>query len=138
VIDRPPLALRVLHVEDEPANRALVRAILARAGPALASEIVLREATSIAEARSFLATEAADVVLVDVRLPDGNGLDLVAEIRARAPQIRVVVVSASVLPADRASALETGAGAFLAKPFGAADLEQAILRLTWVTVTDTD
>jgi len=122
--------LRVLHVEDAPANRALVRAILDRAGQERWARVDLREATTIAEARSILASEPTDVVLLDVRLPDGNGLDLVDEIRTRAPQAKVVVVSASVLPADRASALETGADAFLAKPFGAADLEQTLGRLT--------
>ena len=125
-----PTQLNVLHVEDEPANRALVRAILDRAGQERWARVDLREATTIAEARSILASEPTDVVLLDVRLPDGNGLDLVDEIRTRAPQAKVVVVSASVLPADRASALETGADAFLAKPFGAADLEQTLGRLT--------
>jgi CheY-like chemotaxis protein len=127
--DSPPTQLHVLHVEDEPANRALVRAILERTGQERWATVNLREAATIAEARSILASEPADVVLLDVRLPDGNGLDLVAEIRSRAPQTRVVVVSASVLPADRASALETGADAFLAKPFGAADLELTLGRL---------
>jgi len=42
----------------------------------------------------------------------------------------VVVVSASVLPADRTNALETGADAFLAKPFGAADLEEILHGVT--------
>jgi CheY-like chemotaxis protein len=111
--------VRVLLVEDEPANRALVRAIIARADPTTVPEIHLLEAATMADARSFLASESLDAVLVDVRLPDGNGLDLIGEIRARDGEVKVIVVSASVLPAERASALATGADGFLAKPFGA-------------------
>lgn len=116
--------LRILLVEDEPANRALVRAIVARADRAVLGEVVLHEAATIADARSILAAEQIDAVLVDVRLPDGNGLDLAAELRARSRdgRPRIAVMSASVLPAERSSALATGAEGFLAKPFSAADL----------------
>jgi CheY-like chemotaxis protein len=110
--------VRVLLIEDEPANRALVRAIIARADPATVPEVDLLEAATMADARSILASESLDAVLVDVRLPDGNGLDLIGEIRAREGEVKVIVVSASVLPAERASALATGADGFLAKPFG--------------------
>jgi two-component system, OmpR family, response regulator len=110
--------LRVLLIEDEPANRALVRAIVARADPTTVPEVHLLEAATLADARSMLAGGSFDAVLVDVRLPDGNGLDLIGEIRAGEGDIKVIVVSASVLPAERASALATGADGFLAKPFG--------------------
>jgi two-component system, OmpR family, KDP operon response regulator KdpE len=111
--------LRVLLIEDEPANRALVRAIIARADRATVPEVDLVEAATMADARSMLAGGSFDAVLVDVRLPDGNGLDLIGEIREREREVKVIVVSASVLPAERASALATGADGFLAKPFGA-------------------
>ena len=111
--------IRVLLVEDEPVNRALVRAIIARADPATVPEVDLVEAATMADARSMLAGGSFDAVLVDVRLPDGNGLDLIGEIRQREREVKVIVVSASVLPAERASALATGADGFLAKPFGA-------------------
>ncbi len=124
--------LRILLVEDEPVNRALVRAIIARTDRAELDGIVLHEATTIAEARSVLASHPVDVVLVDVGLPDGSGLDLAAELRAHpgADRARVVIVSASVLPADRTSALATGADAFLAKPFGVSDLVDLLVRLS--------
>ena len=117
-------ALRVLLVEDEPANRAFVRAVIARADPAELGPVVLREATSLAEARAAMAAEPFDAVLVDVRLPDGNGLDLAAELCAGdAPaQTSVVVVSASVLPHERSTALAAGVDAFLGKPFSPVDL----------------
>lgn len=116
--------LRVLLVEDEPANRALVRAILTRANPAEIGEVVLRDAATLAEAREALAAERFDAVLVDVRLPDGNGLDLAAELRSdrHDEPVKVIVVSASVLPHERSTALGAGADGFLGKPFSPADL----------------
>lgn len=115
--------LRVLLVEDEPANRALVRAILARADRHGLGEIALHEAGTIAAARSILAAETVDVVLLDIRLPDGNGLDLAADLRARAVEApRIVVLSASVLPTERSMALAAGADDFLGKPFSSLDL----------------
>lgn len=122
---------RILLVEDEPANRALVRAILARTDRAELRGTVLDEAATIAEARSVLASHPVDIVLVDVRLPDGNGLDLATELRAHlgAGPAKVVIVSASVLPAERTNALATGADAFLAKPFDPSDLVELLMRL---------
>jgi len=120
-------------VEDEPANRALVRAIIARTDRPELRGIVLHEAASIAEARSVLARHPVDIVLVDVRLPDGNGLDLATELRAHpdaAGPAKIVIVSASVLPAERTSALATGADAFLAKPFDPSDLVELVVRLS--------
>lgn len=120
-------------MEDEPANRALVRAIIARTDRAELDGIALLEAATIAEARSVLASHPVDIVLVDVRLPDGNGLDLATELRAHpdaAGPAKIVIVSASVLPAERTSALATGADAFLAKPFDPSDLVELVVRLS--------
>ena len=122
--DRVGAGPRILLVEDEPANRALVRAIIARTDRPELRGAVLHEAGSIAEARALLAGHTVDVLLVDVRLPDGNGLDLATELRAHpgAGPAKIVIVSASVLPAERTSALATGADAFLAKPIDSSDL----------------
>lgn len=130
--DRPGHGPRILLVEDEPANRALVRAIVARSIRPELRGLVLHEAATVREARSVLARHPVDIVLVDVRLPDGNGLELATELRADpgAGATKVVIVSASVLSAERASALATGADAFLAKPFDAKELVELIVRLS--------
>jgi len=120
--------LRILLVEDEAANRALVRAIIERAGDELGS-VALDVVATIADARAVLAAELVDVVLVDVRLPDGSGLDLATELRARPDPPQIGVLSASVLPAEQATALAAGADAFLGKPFGAADLIHLVRHL---------
>jgi CheY-like chemotaxis protein len=95
----------ILHVEDEAANRALFRAAVSRA--------------------EIIANEPIDLVLLDVRLPDGNGLDLAREI-ARGPSSshppEIIILSASVLPSERDMALATGASHFLEKPYVPSEL----------------
>lgn len=109
----------LLLVEDEAPNRALLKAIVSRASERSVREATLIEATDLAQARSALASGPVDVVILDVRLPDGNGLDLARELRQRPPAERpsVVVLSASVLPGERSAAIEAGADAFLPKPY---------------------
>lgn len=117
----------VLVVEDEEPNRALLRAVLARATDERLQGLVLLESADLATARAILATNHVDLVLLDVRLPDGNGLSLMWEGAERGgPNPPFVVLSASVLPAERATALATGATGFLAKPYRPAELVEAV------------
>lgn len=124
--------LRVLLVEDETANRILVRAIIDRARVRDLPSIDLIEAATLATARAVTAEEHVDIVLLDVRLPDGNGLDLATELAGRplAERPRVIVLSASVLATERTAALETGADAFLAKPFDSGELIALLSRFS--------
>ncbi|MEX2011795.1 MAG: response regulator [Chloroflexota bacterium] len=71
------------------------------------------------------------VVLLDVRLPDGNGLALARELRTRPPaqRPRVLILSASVLPHERDAALAAGADGFLGKPYRPPDLVAWLLQL---------
>jgi CheY-like chemotaxis protein len=117
----PPL--RILLVEDEAMNRTLMRAVLTRASDPRIRLSSLVEAETIAEARERLARGAIDILLLDVRLPDGSGLDLARELVATGQERpRIVILSASVLPAERAAAIEVGCDAFLGKPYRPADL----------------
>jgi CheY-like chemotaxis protein len=127
--DRPE-AIPVLLVEDEPANRALIRAMVARIPMGRDRRFELHEASTIGEARAILAALRPVLVILDVRLPDGNGLDLATELRAAGGSGRpaVIVASASVLPAERAVAIERGADAFLGKPFGLAEFAEVVHR----------
>ena len=118
----------ILHVEDEELNRALLRAMLSRSSDARLTRAKLEEATTLARAREVLRDADVDLVLMDVRLPDGSGLDLVREIKADRPELGIVVMSASVLPEEREHAMHSGCDAFLGKPYVAADLMAAIRR----------
>ena len=116
----------ILYVEDEAPNRALFRAAVGRATAPGVREATVLEAPDLAEARRIIGTEPVDVLLLDVRLPDGNGLDLAREIAAGAaepnPRPDIIILSASVLPNERDAALATGASHFLEKPYVPSEL----------------
>lgn len=118
----------VLHVEDEAPNRVLLRALVARAPQQIVRDARLIDAPDLASAREQLTANRVDLVLLDVRLPDGNGLDLARELRDapgdRHP--RVVVMSASVLPSEREAAIAAGADRFVSKPYLPAELTSII------------
>jgi DNA-binding response OmpR family regulator len=114
----------ILHVEDEAPNRALLRAIVSRAADPEVRSATLVEANDLATARVILERGHVDLLLLDVRLPDGNGLDLAREIRDGSLQARpaIIVMSASVQPTERDAAIAAGADQFLAKPYAPAAL----------------
>lgn len=117
----------VLLVEDEEPNRALLRAVFDRASRDRLRGVALIEAVDLASAREALATRHVDLVLLDVRLPDGNGLTLIPGNGADGVHHPAfVVLSASVLPSERAAAIASGAAGFLAKPYRPAELVDTI------------
>jgi CheY-like chemotaxis protein len=107
-----PEGALILAVEDEPRNAALLRAVLEPAGYRLVI------ADSLAAARAWLAAEHPDLMLLDIGLPDGSGLDLARELRSSptTAELPILVASARVLAADQEAASQAGASAFLAKP----------------------
>jgi CheY-like chemotaxis protein len=119
----------ILLVEDEELNRTLVKAVLSRSTePAVRSAAVV-DATSLAAARERLAADHIDLILLDMNLPDGNGLTLARELSGSgAPKPTVVAVTASVLPQDRVAAIDAGCDDFLDKPYAAADLVAVVAR----------
>ncbi len=120
---RQPEALQLLLVEDQEANRFLIHAILERTRHSRANHAVVTDAPDLATARAALATQWYDIILLDVQLPDGNGLDLLPDLPPPGQQRpAVVVLSGGVLPVQREAAVLAGCDAFLDKPFLTADL----------------
>ena len=119
-------ALRILALDDDPVNMSLIRAIVSRASDPAIRGATMHEATTLAAARAVLAREPIDILLLDVHLPDGLGLDLATDLRRDEVDIKIVALTASVLPADQQAALAAGCDAFLAKPYPAAALVAAI------------
>lgn len=100
---------RVLIVEDEPQVAASLRELLEREGYAVT------HAGSIAEARRALAGETLDVMLLDWRLPDGEGIDLLKELR-KTSDLPALMVTARVDVIDKVLGLEIGADDYVTKP----------------------
>jgi DNA-binding NtrC family response regulator len=73
-------------------------------------------------ARAAMRDEVPAVVVSDIRLPDGDGLDVVRAARALTPPVPAIVMTGHASPENQRAALEAGAFAFLAKPFPTASL----------------
>jgi two-component system KDP operon response regulator KdpE len=121
----------VLVVEDDPAILALLRVTFERAQRGPLRDVRMVDAADLTNARRLIASEAPEVVVMDVRLPDGNGLDLVRELRrsGSSAALAVIIASASVLPAERDAAVAAGADMFLPKPYRPNDLVEAVADL---------
>lgn len=120
--------VRLLLVEDEEFNRDLVRAVLSRAQDAAIAGAELTEAPTLGDARAALAGAEFDIVLLDVQLPDGTGLTLAAELAERPEDQRpaIVILTAGVLPEQRAAALAAGCSTFLEKPYSPSKLIEVL------------
>jgi two-component system KDP operon response regulator KdpE len=123
-----PSTLRILLVEDNDLNRALVRAVLARSDHPVVQGVALVEAVDLASARTELAAASFDAVLLDMHLPDGNGLDIARELLVRSGEPRPVVIAltASVMPEQQDMVLAAGCDAFLGKPYRPHELVDAL------------
>ncbi|HEU0044753.1 nitrogen regulation protein NR(I) [Sphingomonas sp.] len=110
----------VLVVDDDAAIRTVVAQALRRAG----HEVVT--ADSLAAADRALAAATPDVLVTDVVLPDGNGLDHLAIVAERHPALPVIVLSARNTLITAVRATEAGAYEYLPKPFDLDALTQAV------------
>ncbi len=99
-----------LIVDDEPDIRELLELTLGR------MDIDTRSAADLAEARALLARHPFRLCLTDMRLPDGDGLDLVRHIQERCPEVPVAVITAFGSMESAVQALKAGAFDFVSKP----------------------
>ena len=122
---------RVLVVDDEPVNRDLLRTLLQPLG------FLVEEIDDGAAAIARVAAQPPALVLMDLRLKSLDGLEATRRIRAlpAGAMVRIVAVSASVFPDDRAQALAAGCDEFAEKPIQTARLIELIgrlLQLDWI------
>jgi two-component system, OmpR family, catabolic regulation response regulator CreB len=113
---------RILLLEDDGAIASTIVYALEREGWAVTHCLLLREA------RGMLALQAFEAHILDVGLPDGNGLDLCRELR-QAGDARVLMLSARGEEMDRVLGLELGADDYMAKPFSPRELAARIRAL---------
>lgn len=109
------MSLHVLVIEDDREIRTLLQSSLAAEG------FSVRTAVSVSEATALLQHALPDIVLLDLGLPDGDGADLVRDIRRR-HNLPVLVVSARHQEAEKVKLLDAGADDFLTKPFSMREL----------------
>jgi DNA-binding NarL/FixJ family response regulator len=100
----------VLVIDDDPVFRDLARRMLVSEGLT-----VVGEAESVATARAAAHALRPDAVLVDVELPDGDGIELACELSALPWRPRVLLTSSDADAASADDALRAGAGAFVPK-----------------------
>jgi two-component system copper resistance phosphate regulon response regulator CusR len=108
--------MRVLVVEDDVSLAAAVRDGLAARG--FATDIV----GSAGDARAMLAVNPYECIVLDLGLPDGDGVDFLRELRARGDALPVLVVTARGAVVDRVVGLDAGADDYLPKPFAFPEL----------------
>ena len=105
----------VLVVEDEPQIRRFVRSALEAEG------WQVNEAATLREGLSAAGTRQPDLLVLDLGLPDGDGIDLIRDVRGWSA-VPIIVLSARTDEADKINALDAGADDYLTKPFGTGEL----------------
>jgi DNA-binding NarL/FixJ family response regulator len=83
-------------------------------------------AGTLERARALVATAAPDVILLDHRLPDGDGASAIGQLRALRPSVRVVMLTASAADHVLVTAIEAGASGFVSKTRSLAELTSAV------------
>jgi len=110
----------LLVVDDEPNIREVLRIVLEGEG------YEVREAATYAEAMQLLGRATFNLVICDIVLPDGNGLDLVRSYHAGHPDTKFIVITAHNTPAQALTALRDGAVEYLSKPFDVDELKLVV------------
>lgn len=106
---------QVLIIEDEPAIRSVLRVLLEAQGYRVV------EADTAARAEIETRSHKPDLLLVDLGLPDADGLKVVRRVRAWS-QVPIVVLSARTMEEQKIAALDAGADDYVTKPFSAPEL----------------
>ncbi|HKD43122.1 MAG TPA: sigma-54 dependent transcriptional regulator [Myxococcaceae bacterium] len=110
------MSLAILLIDDDRAFSGMAAAALQREG------FPVTVARSLHEARKSIEKSAADLVILDRRLPDGDGLSLLAELKSQLPDAVVIMVTAHGDIASAVDAIRAGAADYLTKPVELADL----------------
>lgn len=116
------MGLRVFLVDDHELLRVGLRTLIAKE----ADLTVVGEAGTASEALAGVAAQRPDVVVVDVQLVDGNGVEVCREIRSRHPEVRCLILSAFCDQRDVSAAVLAGASGYVLKQRASSDLIEAI------------
>jgi DNA-binding response OmpR family regulator len=106
----------VLLIDDDAEMALLLGRLFQR------ERLVLRSARTIREGLAQYRSEPPSVLILDLMLPDGRGLDVCRQLRAASPLLPILILTARGDPMDRVLGLELGADDYLAKPFESREL----------------
>ena len=115
--------LRILHVDDDPDIRLLIAGSLQEFGYVVVTAGTVAEALQLAQEMHF------NLCILDVRLPDGTGIELCQQLRKLQPNVPILYYSAYASDSEQKEALSVCGDAYLKKPVLAEELEQTIIRL---------
>jgi DNA-binding response OmpR family regulator len=116
------LKKRILCVEDHVDTSTMLKYML--------SDYELIAVGTVEEALASIQTAQFDFYLLDIKLPDGSGIDLCRKIRALYPTTPVIILTGAVTTHNWKAAFEAGASDFLSKPEGLERLEETLTRLS--------
>lgn len=112
--------MKILIIEDEPALLEVMTSFLEK------EHYVVESASSYQNALSKVSVYDYDCILLDIMLPDGNGIELLKELQKIKKNQNVIIISAKDSVEDKVAGLEIGADDYLAKPFHLAELNARI------------
>jgi DNA-binding NarL/FixJ family response regulator len=116
------MTIRVMLVDDHEVVRLGLRSLLAGESDVR----VVAEAGTVAEAIRVAEVERPDVALLDIRLPDGSGIDACRSIRIRSPSTQVIMLTSFAEPSLVLEAIEAGAVGYVLKQLDTSDLLKAV------------
>ncbi len=116
----PPPARRILVVDDEPSMREFLEIMLSREG------YEVRSAADTASALALAGREDFDLVITDIRMPGGGGLEVLRRVKALSPDTVVIMISAFASAETAVEAMKQGAYDYIPKPFNVDEVKLII------------
>ncbi len=115
--------LNILIAEDEGDICFLLNLMLKK------DDTEIDHVNTLAQAKVFLKEEKPDLIIIDNKLPDGQGVDFIPEIKASHPEMKIIMISGNSSNSDKDKAIGNGADMFIAKPFTKDQMRQALEQL---------
>lgn len=116
--------LKILIIEDEGDICFLLNIMLKK------ENVDIEHANTLTQAKVYLKEQHPDLLIIDNKLPDGRGVNHLAEIKATYPSLKIVMISGHSDASDKANALKNGADRFVAKPFTKEQIQTTLSELT--------
>ena len=113
---------RILLVDDDPGLSEVIVMLLEREGYAALHAATRKQAIAMVEDREL------DLIVTDLKLPDGTGLDVIAAVRARRPKLPIIMITSYSSMESAIDALRAGANDYVIKPFDNEEFLRAIAR----------